>query len=98
MILYYLSKDELGSWDNVETILFSRFFDRFLPGWAHRFTGQFGTLGLGEQLEIARFFGVSELVIGLTIIAAGTSLPELAASVAAALKSKTNMAFPNRHW
>ena len=42
--------------------------------------------------EVARHFGVSELVIGLTIVAVGTSLPELAASMASALKNKTDMA------
>lgn len=42
--------------------------------------------------DIARYFGVSELIIGLTIVAVGTSLPELAASVASALKNKTEMA------
>lgn len=42
--------------------------------------------------EVARHFGVSELVIGLTIVAIGTSLPELAASMASALKNKTDMA------
>jgi len=42
--------------------------------------------------EVARHFGVSELVIGLTIMAIGTSLPELAASMASALKNKTDMA------
>ena len=35
---------------------------------------------------IARRFGVSELVIGLTIVALGTSLPELVISVSSALK------------
>ena len=43
-------------------------------------------------VELARQFGVSELIIGLTIIAIGTSLPELAASVASALKNNTDMA------
>ena len=42
--------------------------------------------------EVARYFGVSELIIGLTIVAIGTSLPELAASMASALKNKTDMA------
>lgn len=46
-------------------------------------------------VEIATFFGVSELVIGLTIIAIGTSLPELAASVASALKGHHEIAIGN---
>lgn len=44
---------------------------------------------------IASGLGVSEAVIGLTIVAAGTSLPELATSVAAALKGKSDMAIGN---
>ena len=42
--------------------------------------------------QIATTLGVSELVIGLTIVAVGTSLPELAASVASALKGHADMA------
>lgn len=44
---------------------------------------------------LARALGMSEAVIGLTIVAAGTSLPELATSVAAALKGKTGIAVGN---
>lgn len=44
---------------------------------------------------IAQSFGVSERVIGLTIIAVGTSLPELFASVMAARKGETDMAIGN---
>lgn len=44
---------------------------------------------------IAQHFGISELVIGLTIIAIGTSLPELAASVASVLKGEDDMAIGN---
>ena len=44
---------------------------------------------------IAQSLGVSDAVIGLTIVAAGTSLPELATSVAAALKGKTGIALGN---
>ncbi|QTH63433.1 calcium/sodium antiporter [Psychrosphaera ytuae] len=46
-------------------------------------------------VEIAQYFGISELVIGLTIIALGTSLPELAASVAGVLKGEDDMAIGN---
>ncbi len=45
--------------------------------------------------DIARSFGVSELIIGLTIIAVGTSLPELAASAASALKGHHDIAIGN---
>ncbi len=44
---------------------------------------------------IAAGLGVSDAVIGLTIVAAGTSLPELATSVTAALKGKTGIALGN---
>ena len=46
-------------------------------------------------VEMARFFGVSDLVIGLTIVALGTSLPELAASVMSALKKEPDIALGN---
>lgn len=45
--------------------------------------------------EIALSLGVSKLVIGLTIVAIGTSLPELAASVASALKNHHDIAIGN---
>lgn len=44
---------------------------------------------------IAQYFGVSELTIGLTVVAIGTSLPELAASVASALRKHPDMALGN---
>lgn len=44
---------------------------------------------------IASWWGVSELVIGLTIVAVGTSLPELAASVVAAFKGHADIAIGN---
>ena len=44
---------------------------------------------------IARYFGISDLIIGLTIIALGTSLPELAASVAGVLKGEDDLALGN---
>lgn len=46
-------------------------------------------------VNIAHSFGISDLVIGLTIIAIGTSLPELAASVASALKGEHEIAIGN---
>jgi cation:H+ antiporter len=58
-------------------------------------------LGLGAELllrgavSMAASLGVSERVIGLTIVAAGTSLPELVASLSAALKKHHEMAMAN---
>lgn len=48
-----------------------------------------------SAVVIARALGVSEVVIGLTIIAAGTSLPELATSVVAALRGERDIAVGN---
>jgi cation:H+ antiporter len=46
-------------------------------------------------VELARFFGMSELVIGITVIALGTSLPELATSVLASLRGERDLAIGN---
>ncbi len=60
-----------------------------------------GGLVLGSKwlvdgaVMIARHFGVSELIIGLTIVSAGTSLPEAATSVVAALKGERDIAVGN---
>lgn len=48
-----------------------------------------------SAVSIARLFGISELIIGLTIIAIGTSLPELAASVAGVMKGEDDLALGN---
>ena len=46
-------------------------------------------------VEIAQALGVSDLIIGLTIVAIGTSLPELAASVVSAIKGQADIAIGN---
>ncbi|WP_143870581.1 calcium/sodium antiporter [Catenovulum sediminis] len=48
-----------------------------------------------SAVYIAKYFGISDLVIGLTIIAIGTSLPELAASVAGVIKGEDDLALGN---
>jgi cation:H+ antiporter len=46
-------------------------------------------------ITVARLAGLSETVIGLTIVAIGTSLPELVATLMAALKGRSDVAFGN---
>jgi cation:H+ antiporter len=77
-------------------------------GWTSRLPFQLALIAAGLALlvlgstwlvdaavSIARIFGLSELVIGLTIISAGTSLPEVAASIMAALRGQRDMAVGN---
>jgi cation:H+ antiporter len=48
-----------------------------------------------SAVNIAESFGISDLVIGLTIVALGTSLPELAASISSVLKKQEDLAIGN---
>jgi len=48
-----------------------------------------------SAIFIAKAYGISDLVIGLTVIALGTSLPELAASIASVLKKEDDLAMGN---
>lgn len=50
---------------------------------------------VGASTSLARRFGISELIMGLTIVAFGTSLPELFVSVTASLQGKTDLAIGN---
>jgi len=62
-----------------------------------------GTVGLAlgahfmvdSAVDIARSLGISQIVIGLTIVAIGTSLPELAASMVGAIKSEADLSVGN---
>lgn len=71
--------------------------------WAELAIAAFGLASLvgGAKLfvlgssEVARWLGVSEVVIGLTLVAFGTSLPELATTVAAARKGQMELAVGN---
>lgn len=50
---------------------------------------------IAGSIRLAQMFGVSEALIGLTIVSAGTSLPELATSVVAALRKEPDIAVGN---
>ena len=54
-----------------------------------------GNLCLDSATAIARAWGVSESIIAITIVAAGTSLPELASSISALVSGKTSLALGN---
>lgn len=54
-----------------------------------------GTLVVDNAVAIAEYYGLSQKLIGLTILAAGTSLPELATSAVAAYRKNTDIAIGN---
>lgn len=77
-------------------------------GWDSHWAVQLLLIGAGLALlvlgsewlvtaavDVARAFGVSDLVIGLTVVAAGTSMPEVATSVMAALRKHRDIAIGN---
>ncbi len=68
--------------------------------WVYFSLGLIGLLASSRLLvwaavNIAEFYGVSDLIIGLTIVALGTSLPELAASITSILKKEADLAIGN---
>ncbi len=79
------------------------------PGaWDSHWAAQIGLIGVGlaglvagsdflvqAAVSFAKAMGVSDLVIGLTIVSAGTSLPEAATSIAAAFKGERDIAVGN---
>jgi cation:H+ antiporter len=84
-----VSRMTAGAWD-----------DR-LPVQLLLIAGGLGLLVLGADwfvdgaTRIARSFGISELVIGLTIVAGGTSMPEVATSILAAVRGERDIAVGN---
>ncbi|MCL6257774.1 calcium/sodium antiporter [Aquiflexum sp. TKW24L] len=74
-----------------------------LPIWKSLLLLTGGVLGLyfgadmfiENSVEIATIFGVSERIIGITVIAVGTSLPEMVTSIIAAINKKTDIALGN---
>ena len=54
-----------------------------------------GDLTVDNAVNVAKFFNLSEKIISVTILAVGTSLPELVTSVSAAIKGKSDIAIGN---
>lgn len=77
--------------------------DPNMPWWKISLFLALGLVGLplgadllvDSSVEIAKIFGVSDTVIGLTLVALGTSLPELATTVMAALRRQADVALGN---
>ncbi len=72
--------------------LFKNLIFILLGGFALKYGGDFV---VNSSIEIANCFNISESIIGLTIIAFGTSLPELITSVVAVIKNSGNIAEGN---
>ncbi len=98
---YY--QDKQGSADtaqHIEEVIESETQIKYLKAWVYALAG-LGLLITGAYIlvegavSIARSFGISEAVIGLTIVAVGTSLPELATSVVAAYRKHSDIIIGN---
>lgn len=96
VFLWYIFKNLKDSKQNVIE-------SKPMPGIKIGLLVVFGLLGLiiggqvvvNNSIEIAHTLGLSEKVIGLTIVAAGTSLPEMVTSVVAAMKKNSDIAVGN---
>ncbi len=86
-------KGEVAVEEHVEIIPVWKSLALIIAGLTGLFLG--GKYLVEGAVDIARMIGMSEKVIGLTIIAVGTSLPELATSAVAAYKKKTDIAVGN---
>ena len=85
--------NELASEEVKKNIPTRRAVALILAGFVGLVVG--GELIVQSAIDIARRMGVSEAIIGLTIVALGTSLPELATSVIAAFKRNSDIALGN---
>lgn len=94
--LYYMFKQMKG--DTSEVVLYEqksnkKIWSLILMGFVGLIIG--GKLVVDNSIEIATDLGISQKIIGLTIIAAGTSLPELVTSLVAAFKKNSDIAIGN---
>lgn len=96
--LYYVyssakNVEDIDDVDIIQTMTLPKSLLLILLGMAGLVFG--GDLVLENSVKFAKHFGMEERVIGLTVIAIGTSLPELATSVVAALKKNSDIAMGN---
>lgn len=97
LYVYYLMKDKSMRENIVERIIEKESLPRGLAfcilGGAAVIIGS--EFLVNASISVARSFSISETIIGLTVVAIGTSLPELATSVTAALKRLQGIALGN---
>ncbi len=96
--LYFFKKisqneAELNEFENVPSSSFFKSILLFFIGVLGLYFGS--DMLVDSAVNISKKMGISERVIGVTIIAIGTSLPELVTSIIAALKKKTDIAIGN---
>ena len=96
--IFYVFKQMKSGVEPIEEITYEhksnlKIWGLILVGLAGLIIG--GQLVVDNGVQLATQLGVSEKIIGLTIIAIGTSLPELLTSVVAALKKNTGIAIGN---
>jgi cation:H+ antiporter len=94
-VFYNVKTNKVELDNSVETPIYSHWVTLFmiLGGITGLVIG--GKLVVDNAVEIARSFELSEKLIGLTILAAGTSLPELATSAVAAFRNRADIAIGN---
>jgi len=97
LFLFYIYKQLINSHEDLEdkTVIHSKLKISILilGGLAGLIIG--GKLVVDAAIDLALSIGISQQVIGLTIVAAGTSLPELTTSVIAAFKRNSDIAIGN---
>lgn len=96
--LFYVFKEMKAGKEPIEEIIYIpksnfKIWSLILLGLAGLIIG--GQLVVDNGVKLATLLGISEKIIGLTIIAVGTSLPELLTSVVAALKKNSGIAIGN---
>ena len=91
LIMVALKKDRKN--DIIETISFPKSIIYVVLGGIMIFAGS--NLAVDNSADLAKLIGVSEKTIGLTIVALGTSLPELVTGITAAKKGESEMAIGN---
>jgi len=98
IFLFYIYRtmkntSELGEGDNIKIYSMGISIGMVMLGLVMLIGG--GSSVVSSSISIAQHYGLSEKIIGLTILAAGTSLPELATSAVAAYRKNTDIAIGN---